>query len=413
MKKGVFNAWFKEIVTLIFTQTVQAFLLAIVLTIIISALKNNSSSVGDGAGAAAGLLAIIALSQFSKLELLVKNIFGVTSGFGDPSLANGRNTLTAGKAMVLGNLRRLGDNGRKVAQVGKGISAGLKMRDLKDEKAKLLSQDSPTLNGSKPRTNGGGNGDDENNNEKLNADLGSLLQAINVQTEKIEAQTQAMERNRLDDKLKELDQKIADTKKERNDAYKTAAGGIVETAGALYGGVAGTMYGLAQGDQIVTSALGGMEAGDAAAQTAFNTAVSAGTTAGRAIKTGGNVAINAGKGAINAHNNGAGLKGTIKGAAQNATKHGRSMQDVAKNIQQYQNELNAMEQKASEQQKKELQAQADKYYEQISEVFNNQAIRNVKAGKGVNPVKNPIKRVKTGKINRVKELPKNYDIGKN
>ena len=75
MKKGVFNAWFKEIVTLIFTQTVQAFLLAIVLTIIISALKNNSSSVGDGAGAAAGLLAIIALSQFSKLELLVKKYF--------------------------------------------------------------------------------------------------------------------------------------------------------------------------------------------------------------------------------------------------------------------------------------------------------------------------------------------------
>lgn len=413
MKKGVFNAWFKEIVTLIFTQTVQAFLLAIVLTIIISALKNNSSSVGDGAGAAAGLLAIIALSQFSKLELLVKNIFGVTSGFGDPSLANGRNSLTAGKAMVMGNLRRLGDNGRKVAQVGKGISAGLKMRDLKDEKAKLLSQDNPTLNGTKLKTNGGGSGDDENNNEKLNADLGSLLQAINDQTEKIEAQTQAMERNRLDDKLKELDQKIADTKKERNDAYKTAAGGIVETAGALYGGVAGTMYGLAQGEEIATSAIAGMEAGDAATQTAFNVTTSAATTAGRAIKVGGNVAINAGKGAINAHKNGAGIKGTIKGAAQNATKHGRAMQDVAKNIQQYQNELNAMEQKASEQQKKELQAQADKYYEQISEVYNNQAMRNIKSGKGVNPIAHPIKRVKTGKINRVKELPKNYDIGKN
>ena len=36
MKKGVFSSWFREFATIVLTQTVQAFLLAIVMSIIIS-----------------------------------------------------------------------------------------------------------------------------------------------------------------------------------------------------------------------------------------------------------------------------------------------------------------------------------------------------------------------------------------
>ena len=67
MNKGIFSSWFREFATLVFTQTVQAFLLAIVMSIIISCIQNAN---GNGINAA-GLLAIIALSSFGKIELLV------------------------------------------------------------------------------------------------------------------------------------------------------------------------------------------------------------------------------------------------------------------------------------------------------------------------------------------------------
>ena len=399
MKKGIFNAWFKEVVTLIFTQTIQAFLLAVVLTIIISALKTNTQNVGDGAGAAAGLLAIIALSQFSKLELLVKNIFGVTSSFGDPSLAAGRNSLTAGKAMVIGNMRRLGDNGKKIAQVGKGIGSHFKMKDLEREKAKLVSQPPKTTTDEEFRKFNNQDGEKEN----LNVNGGDLLRLISEQTEAIRSQTQIMERNKLDEQIKKLDDKIAEAKKDRNESFKTAAGGVVETAGALYGGVAGSMYGLAQGDNIVSSTLGGLEAGDAIGQSAFNTATSLGKTT-----------MSVGKGAAtNAYHGIQGAKsGGVKGAINNVTKAGRDKQEIAKNISKYQEELEAAKKNANQKQQAALDAEAEKYYQQVSEMFNNEAIRNSFAGRKSEGINHPIKRVKAGKVKRVQDLPKKYDIGK-
>ena len=44
MLNGIFGKWLREFATLVLTQTVQAFLLAIVMTVIISCLGNSGGS---------------------------------------------------------------------------------------------------------------------------------------------------------------------------------------------------------------------------------------------------------------------------------------------------------------------------------------------------------------------------------
>ncbi len=115
MKGGTFGTWFKELATLVFTQTVQAFLLAVVLSIVISAMSGGSSDEGSATKAtmAGGLLAIIALAQFNKLEMLVKSIFGIKSQFSDVMKPN-PGGLTAGAMMAWRGAKRLADNGGKI-----------------------------------------------------------------------------------------------------------------------------------------------------------------------------------------------------------------------------------------------------------------------------------------------------------
>ena len=116
MNKGIFSNWFRELATLIFTQAVQAFLLAIVMAIVVSAMSENSGG-GNSTNYAAGMLALIALSQFGKIELLVKQIFGVTSQFGG-DMASGRSGFTAAKFLALRGAKRVMNNGQKI---GSGI----------------------------------------------------------------------------------------------------------------------------------------------------------------------------------------------------------------------------------------------------------------------------------------------------
>ena len=75
MKKDVFMVWLKEFCSLIFTQTVQAFLLAIIMSVVVATATNDTIEEQDVAVSATGIIAIIALSSISKVELLVKKIF--------------------------------------------------------------------------------------------------------------------------------------------------------------------------------------------------------------------------------------------------------------------------------------------------------------------------------------------------
>lgn len=253
MKKGIFGSWFKEFATLVLTQTVQAFLLAIVMTIIVSCLA-ESDQTGSAANAA-GLLAIVALASFNKVELLVKNIFGVTSQYG-PSMENGRG-ITAGGMLAWRGAMRLKDNFTKGREANRMIAEG--EQGIRNLEAKNLDPNKG-LNSGNEKTEEKEKlvNDTQNQIEeqvvklKTMDDMTSLTQAIRDLT----AETRRANTDKTQDKLKEYKDMI-----QKGQDQKKAA--VLENVGATIGAGAGAIVGLAQGDDIAKTTLAGAGAGDA------------------------------------------------------------------------------------------------------------------------------------------------------
>ena len=266
MLNGIFGKWLREFATLVFTQAVQAFLLAIVMTIIISCLGNSTGDAETG-NQAAGLLAIIALASFGKIEMLVKNIFGVTSQFGDPSLQAGARGLTAGSVLAMKGGKRLLDNGSKLIQshrqiseakkglaaYGTGETAGLEAGEegaegsaAIDKLAKQAGVDPAAL-----KTVTEGAEDTLETSVQLQGleNLGQLNSAINNLTRAMEKQSGGSNKEKYEKMLEE-------GKNLRRSAIRENIGGAI-------GGTAGAIVGLAKGDNIIETTLAGAGAGDA------------------------------------------------------------------------------------------------------------------------------------------------------
>lgn len=271
MKKGVFGAWFKELATLIFTQTIQAFLLAIVMTIVISALGGSGTT--DTGSYAAGLLAIIALSQFNKIERLVKSIFGVQSQYGG-DMDSGKGGLLAGAAAFTMGKKLLNNGGKIIGGAGNVVKSSFQIGGLKrQQKALSLSgaEDAETAAAGALDTMEGA-ADNFINNAATGAGMASgaqmvggtggggmgtgvsaaqidqLIQAVNKQTQAVEKSRADDNKNKLDEKMKALDEKIEDARKGRREALRTMESGVVETLAAPVGAAAGAIVGLGIGD---------------------------------------------------------------------------------------------------------------------------------------------------------------------
>lgn len=267
MKKGVLGSWFKEFATIVFTQTVQAFLLAIVLAIIVSSLAGVSSDNKDDGVAAAGLLAIVALSSFGKIELLIKNIFGVTSSFGDPGSMQAGRGITAGTVLAMRGAKRLTDNFSKVRDANRMINQGqlgaaAYSGGSGDKKLSTTDLDSSD--------NLNGNEDISDTAEKIQQQsfrlqtvngVGELTQAIRELTRA----TNSANKNDAESKK----EKYLDMINEGNNLKRSA---IRENIGATIGGIGGAVVGLAQGDNVLETALTGAGAGDALGAASANRA---------------------------------------------------------------------------------------------------------------------------------------------
>lgn len=289
MNKGIFSNWFRELATLIFTQAVQAFLLAIVMAIVVSAMSENSGG-GNSTNYAAGMLALIALSQFGKIELLVKQIFGVTSQFGG-DMASGRSGFTAAKFLALKGAKRVMNNGQKI---GSGIKEmGESRREIRNIG---LRQASNALNSGDENNTPQIDEDDDKKQlpraerEKLEAEqrgnseldggdgatalgtsssglgldstqMGNLIAALNANTMALEQgggngqggngvsafnedgttkTAQEIQKERLDKDMEAAQEK-------RKQAKRKLASGVAETAGAIVGGTVGGIGGAGVG----------------------------------------------------------------------------------------------------------------------------------------------------------------------
>lgn len=289
MKKGVFGGWFRELASLIFTQTVQAFLLAIIMSIIVNALAANS---GTGGTYGAGLLAIIALSQFNKIELLIKNIFGVTSQYGG-SMQDGKGGLLGG-LMALKMGKQVLDNGKKWTE-GRRQSklAGRELSNLKKERDNLSlgsAVDDAELNAQNALGEMGDTANKFIDDAQTGAgyaaganmvnggspsvgisssQIDQLISAVKEQTTTIKSQKADSAKKDNSDKLKDLDKKILDAKNKQDAGKRLARSGAFEMVAAAGLGAAGGMVGLAQGDNVIKNAMTGAGIGDKLVASAF------------------------------------------------------------------------------------------------------------------------------------------------
>lgn len=285
MKKDVLSAWLRELCTIVFTQTLQAFLLAIMMSMVLKALALADLSKDSAALEASGLFCIVALLTFSKIELLVKNIFGVVSGQGDPSLANGKRGLTAGSLLAFRSAGRVLDNGKKffgggVRALTGGVRTWKAKHDLYDYQiGKKKFDDEPNeemLNDGSVITkqySSGKGGSVSSGGTGAISRLADSIENLNSNIVK-QNMTAAKDKNdsKKNDKIKELQAAIDTAKKDRNEGLKSMVSGFAETVGAAHGAVAGAVIGGAIGDEIPEAALKGMGVGDMAGQSFVNIA---------------------------------------------------------------------------------------------------------------------------------------------
>lgn len=266
MLNGIFGKWLREFATLVFTQAVQAFLLAIVMTIIISCLGNAGGTDTEGSNQAAGLLAIIALASFGKIEMLVKNIFGVTSQFGDPSLQAGARGLTAGSLLAMKGGKRLLDNGSKMLQSHRQISEakkGLATVDANgnalggvDENGNLLTEGGRVIGpDGKPIGNAADMMDAAGEMSQASLQVQGL-EGISGLNQAISRLTTAVEKNNGGSQREKYEKMLEEGKNLRRSAIRENIGGTI-------GGMTGAIVGLAKGDNVVETTLAGAGAGDA------------------------------------------------------------------------------------------------------------------------------------------------------
>lgn len=300
MQKGVFTTWLKELCALVFLQTIQAFILAMVLSIILTFLKQIGTNVSEQAQVSAlGVLCILLLASLTKMEQITKKIFGLDSGIlqnkpphglmasymalkavgrvfnNVPKMIGGIGSATVGtwtdkkkaSATMLSRLNRKGldKNGNQVNGAAPQINAPSGENNLLEsneyyEKAKKAKVD--------------GNMDEYHKNMNIQAGINKAKKAMagNATVPSRLNKGVTSDNKAQDDYYKIMDKyndEIAKATEKRKNGWKDAASGFNETLGAIAGGgiglSVGSITGLATGDldQIHKATAYGIGLGDA------------------------------------------------------------------------------------------------------------------------------------------------------
>ena len=331
MQKGVFTTWVKELCALVFVQTIQAFILAIVISIIITFIAPNTS--GDKIAkltdadsvSALGILCIVLLTSLTKMEQITKKIFGLDSGILQNKPPHG----LMASYMALKAVGRVFNNVPKVVGgIGSAtLGAGLDKKKANSAmltrlKRKGLDKNGNTLGGSKPIAGVGGlpsaAGDSSNNDSNninkwddthyknakeayKSGDMDKYQKEMELQNAVDEARREysqklagaiisgsgsSKKQDKVDDYYKIMDKyddELAKAKEKRRKGIQDAFSGGIETIGAAAGGMAGlsigSVSGLATGDldQIHKATAYGIGVGDALGEHLTNAVASATT----------------------------------------------------------------------------------------------------------------------------------------
>lgn len=298
MKKDIFSVWIKEFGSLVFTQSVQAFLLSIVMSIVLTTAEGGSTSTAGVDVSATGVIAIVALVSISKIELLVKKIFGIESQFGDPSMK-------AGAAGLAGTLIGARLAGRVLNNAGKLAGGAQDMLGARKAKANARANLAKGLNKLKANEAEAGGGEgagagtgagalggaNQNNladsltngavagtaagnavgNSMQNGTLNLNPSNLNINAGNVKLDGKNVSADKKDELLEKYNAAIEQANAQRRQGVYKAISGVSETAGAITGGTAGAIVGLAAGDGALKNAGVGIGIGDYIGEKAVST----------------------------------------------------------------------------------------------------------------------------------------------
>lgn len=302
MKKGVFETWIREFCSLVFIQSIQAFILTIIITLIVNIASGTSNS--STRTTSFGVVAIVGLASMGKMEDLAKRIFGIGPNMTDPSMHGGAKSFMT--LMAAGGVaKRVLDNPKKIAQGVKGhFTANKEKMKAMDARNKAMGKlnkrvardfGSPIASsgleqmaqnsGGQEGTQPSGNVNDINNNSttvsmggNTRSDISPSAKAENTAASSNVGNPTGFssrsisDNNKLHDKYedqadeieKNYKDKIDEIKKKQRDNRRESYKGVAETIGALAGGTTGLVAGMSTGDvqNMIKSAGFGLGIGD-------------------------------------------------------------------------------------------------------------------------------------------------------
>lgn len=292
MKKDLFADWLREFCMLVFIQTIQAFMFAIVMTLIISIFSGQFAE-ENSAAASTGLICVIILASVSKLEDIIKKIFGVKSNLHDSGMRGGLKSLAT--TMMAANLAKgVTDNFKKVAGGVTGFVGA--NRNIARQRARMARDINKY---GTPAVSAGAGGEAKPALNSPSNDLNSEDYMQKAAEAKSKGDMRGYERNRgiaagmkknstvaassassgsgdpskLQEKMEAYEDKIRELKQKRRASVISGISGGVETVGALAGGISGAAFGAAMGEgkEILQGSLVGMGIGDKAGALATRT----------------------------------------------------------------------------------------------------------------------------------------------
>lgn len=270
------QSWFKEFGTLVFTQTIQAFIYAIIISIVTYSMdssKISGASAVDENGAL-GMLSVIALASIFKVEALLRKILGIGESKANVKGAMGSIAKTA-IALKMG--QRVLNNGVKMIGGQKDRWKG--NRDLKKARTKG-SEDQEEANKTYDNKVKQIESDDKYQHkydDKLTAEenAAKAKQKEDLQKAKL-GEAEIAKKRQYKAIASELKTKSEEIAKTRREGTKKIWSGGLETIGAAVGGTMGAIIGGADGDlgEAGQGFLAGMGIGDIAGEKVVNVASS-------------------------------------------------------------------------------------------------------------------------------------------
>ena len=308
---GPLSVWIKEFTALVFTQTIQAFIFAIIISIILFGTATNPvDASADDSNAALGLMSVFALLSVFKVEEMVKKIFGLSDTKASPgtamkSIAKTAFAVQLGKRVLdnagklTGGIRNINKSRQDLAKAKKRhdedlADYGLEYKNgeyVKNGKGGPLAK--PTGSGGASGSASGRSSAEEKYYAKAmaakkagdmdgyNANMekaafartlgnssgggSSSGSGASVPTVDIDGmEVSGADYRRIKNATRAFEDKIDEVKKARNEGIKSIASSLAESTGAMFGAATGGLLAGADGniDEMVRGIVAGAGVGD-------------------------------------------------------------------------------------------------------------------------------------------------------